>query len=155
MGPERRLRIGYLSGARIVHRGYVAEVFDAKEQGRTAISPWPGLRSMTMTLGRPYALMNYGRALESAGRSAEAIEALREAVALTSDPIIGRLALQNLIYIFGRLGRFEDALDQVGELRTDLGQPDRRRHRRRPAPDLHGRRHVRPGPPGPGAAAGT
>ena len=68
-------------------------------------------------VGRPYALMNYGRALESAGRSGEAIDALRQAAASAEDPITQRLAVKNLIYILGRLGRFDESLAQVDELR--------------------------------------
>ena len=62
--------------------------------------------------------MNYGRALESAGRSPEAIATLRDAVSRAGDPITQRLAIKNLIYIFGRLGRFEEALETVNELRA-------------------------------------
>ena len=61
--------------------------------------------------------MNYGRALESAGRSIEAIDALRQAAATAEDPITQRLAVKNLIYILGRLGRFDESLAQVEELR--------------------------------------
>ena len=61
--------------------------------------------------------MNYGRALESAGRSVEAIETLRQAAASAEDPITQRLAVKNLIYILGRLGRFDESLAQVDELR--------------------------------------
>jgi tetratricopeptide (TPR) repeat protein len=68
-------------------------------------------------LSRAYALMNYGRALESAGRSVEAIDSLREAAGEAQDPITHRLAVKNLIYILGRLGRFPEALAQVEELR--------------------------------------
>jgi tetratricopeptide (TPR) repeat protein len=68
-------------------------------------------------LSRAYALMNYGRALESAGHSVEAIEALREASTTSEDPITERLAVKNLIYILGRLNRFDEALAEVEVLR--------------------------------------
>ena len=149
--PERRLRIGYLSGTRIIHRGYAAEVFEAKNKAEPQSRPGRGRASMTMTLSPAYALMNYGRALESAGRSAEAIEALREAVGHDRRPDHRRLAVKNLIYIFGRLDRFDEALDQRRGPAAHLGQPDRRRHRRRPAADLHGRRRGRASPCWPGS----
>jgi GT2 family glycosyltransferase len=114
--PGRRLRIGYLTGTRIIHRGYAAEVFDSKNKAERNL----GMAQAALDddeLSRPYALMNYGRALESAGRSIEAIDILREAAAGAEDPITQRLAVKNLIYILGRLGRFDESLAQVDELR--------------------------------------
>jgi GT2 family glycosyltransferase/tetratricopeptide (TPR) repeat protein len=114
--PGRQLKIGYLSGFRIIHRGYVAEVFGAKNKAERNLA----LARASLDdgdLNHAYALMNYGRALESAGQSAEAVETLQEAAQLTSDPIIQRLAVSNLVYILGRLGRFDEALVQVDELR--------------------------------------
>jgi len=114
--PHRRLRIGYLSGARIIHRGYAAEVFEAKNKAERNL----GIARAALDdheLSRTYALMNYGRALESAGHSVEAIEALREASTTSEDPITERLAVKNLIYILGRLNRFDEALAEVEVLR--------------------------------------
>jgi tetratricopeptide (TPR) repeat protein len=115
--PGRRLRIGYLSGTRIIHHGYAAEVFESKNKAeRNLALAAAGLDDED--LSPAYALMNYGRALESAGRSDEAIDALREAIAMSGDPITRRLAVKNLIYIFGRLDRFEEALAAVDDLRV-------------------------------------
>jgi GT2 family glycosyltransferase len=115
--PGRRLRIGYLSGTRIIHHGYAAEVFESKNKAeRNLALAAAGLDDED--LSPAYALMNYGRALESAGRSDEAIDALREAIAMSGDPITRRLAVKNLIYIFGRLARFDEALAAVDDLRV-------------------------------------
>jgi len=117
---SRRLSIGYLTGARIIHRGYAAEVFDSKNKAvRNLEIAQAALNDDE--LSRPYALMNYGRALESAGRSVEAIDTLLEAAAGAEDPITHRLAVKNLIYILGRLGRFDESLAQVDELRRISG----------------------------------
>ena len=61
--------------------------------------------------------MNLGRALESAGRSEEAVVRLSEAAASATDLITRRLAVTNLAYILGRNGRFDEALSRVAELR--------------------------------------
>ena len=114
--PGRRLRIGYLTGARIIHRGYAAEVFETRHKAERNLAIAQAALDDD-ELSRPYALMNYGRALESAGRSIEAIETLRQAAATADDPITQRLAVKNLIYILGRLGRFDESLVQVDELR--------------------------------------
>jgi GT2 family glycosyltransferase/glycosyltransferase involved in cell wall biosynthesis len=114
--PGRRLRIGYLSGARIIHRGYAAEVFETRHKAARNLAIAEAALDDD-ELSRPYALMNYGRALESAGRSIDAIATLREAAASAEDPITQRLAVKNLIYILGRLGRFDESLAQVDELR--------------------------------------
>ncbi len=114
--PSRRLRIGYLTGARIIHRGYAAEVFDTRHKAERNLAIAQAALDDD-ELSRPYALMNYGRALESAGRSIEAIDTLRQAATTAEDPITQRLAVKNLIYILGRLGRFDESLVQVDELR--------------------------------------
>jgi GT2 family glycosyltransferase len=114
--PGRRLRIGYLTGARIIHRGYAAEVFESRHKAERNLAIAEAALEDD-ELSRPYALMNYGRALESAGRSVEAIDVLRQAAASAEDPITRRLAIKNLIYILGRLGRFDESLAQVDELR--------------------------------------
>lgn len=113
---SRNLRIGYLSGTRIIHCGYSAEVFEAKKKTERNLA----LAKAAIgddDVDRGYAIMNYGRALESAGYSIEAVEALTEAASITEDPITHRLALKNLIYILARLKRFDEALVQVVELR--------------------------------------
>ena len=114
--PARPLRVGYLSGVRIIHYGYVSEVFESRNKAERNLA----LAKTALEDGevsRPYALMNYGRALETAGCAEDAVEALLEAASITEDQITKRLARNNLIYILGRLGRFEDALEQVEELR--------------------------------------
>ena len=107
--PSRRLRTAYLSGARLIHHGYIAEVFDDRnkadrnlELARAALED--------EEVDRSYALMNLGRALESAGQSEEAVGRLSEAADSAADTITRRLAVTNLVYILGRIGRFEEAL---------------------------------------------
>lgn len=114
--PNRALRTGYLSGTRIIHHGYMAEVFDSKNKAERNLA----LAQSAVDdndLSKPYALMNYGRALEAAGRSNEAVETLLEAASISDSPITQRLAVVNLIYILGRLKRIDEALVQVEELR--------------------------------------
>lgn len=115
--PARRLRIGYASGARLLHYGYAADVFDTRGKAERNLK----LARAALDdddLSHAYALMNFGRALESAGRSDEAVEALREATATSGDPITRRLALRNLINILTRRSRFDEALQCVLELRA-------------------------------------
>ena len=114
--PSRRLRTAYLSGARLIHHGYIAEVFDDRnkadrnlELARAALED--------KEVDRSYALMNLGRALESAGQSEEAVGRLSEAADSAADRITRRLAVSNLVYILGRMGRFEEALVRLKELR--------------------------------------
>ncbi len=114
--PRRPLRTDCLSGARILHHGYEAGIFEARHKSER------NLRLAEAALGDDrqapsYALMNYGRALESAGRSDEAVEQLSRAAEMSPDPITRRLAVSNLAYILGRMGRYDEALDQVAVLR--------------------------------------
>lgn len=115
--PERVLNISYLSGARVIHYGYVSEVFESKHKAeRNLLLAKAALEDEGQS--KAYGLMNYGRALESAGRSEESVETLKEAAAISDDPITHRLALKNLIHILARLGRFDEALEQVEQLRS-------------------------------------
>lgn len=114
--PTRHLRTAYLSGARLIHHGYIAEIFDNRnkadrnlELARAALDDGE--------VGRSYALMNLGRALESAGHGEEAVAPLSEAADSAADTITRRLAVSNLVYILGRIGRFEEALSRLKELR--------------------------------------
>jgi GT2 family glycosyltransferase/tetratricopeptide (TPR) repeat protein len=115
-GPDRPLVVGYLSGARLLHRGYVAEAFESKNKAE---------RNLTIAraalddedVSRAYSLMNYGRTLELGGESEAAIEALSEAIEISEDPVTSRLALRNLITILARHRRFDDALERLTELR--------------------------------------
>jgi GT2 family glycosyltransferase len=113
---SRHLSIGYLSGARLIHHGYAAEVFESKNKAERNLA----LAEASLDdegQSPAYAMMNYGRALESAGRSSEAVDTLREALKTVEDPSTHRLAVKNLIHILGRLERYDEALEEVEELR--------------------------------------
>jgi GT2 family glycosyltransferase len=114
--PDRPLRISYLGGARLIHYGYVAEVFKAKNKVERNLALAKAALDDT-DISRVYSLMNYGRALEAAGRSEEAVEILKETVALPSEPITQRMVFKILIDILTRLGRFEEGLLHVEALR--------------------------------------
>ena len=114
--PERPLRTAYLSGARLIHHGYIAELFDDRNKAERNLD----LARAALDddgVDPSYGLMNLGRALESAGCSEEAVERLSEAAASATDLITRRLAVSNLVYILGRLGRFDEALSRLSELR--------------------------------------
>jgi GT2 family glycosyltransferase/tetratricopeptide (TPR) repeat protein len=114
--PERGLRTGYLSAARIIHRGYVAEVFDARGKAERNLK----LAKASLEdegISKPYALMNYGRALASAGKAEEAIEALRESVTIADGPTAHRMGLMNLVYTLASVERYDEAFEAIAELR--------------------------------------
>lgn len=114
--PSRHLRVGYMSGCRIIHHGYSADVFESRNKAQRNLA----LARAAVEDGdvsRPYALMNLGRALESVGESGEAVTTLTEAAGISDDPIVKRLAIKNLIYILSRQGRFEESLAEVVHLR--------------------------------------
>ena len=82
--PARHLRTAYLSGARLIHHGYIAEVFDNRNKADRNLE----LARAALDDGevdRSYALMNLGRALESAGHSEEAVARLSEAADSAAD----------------------------------------------------------------------
>lgn len=114
--PFRPLIVGYLSGTRILHRGYLAEAFESKNKAERNLTIARAALDDT-DVSKAYALMNYGRTLELAGESEEAIDALTEAIDISEDPVTTRLALRNLIQILCRKQRFDEALEKVLELR--------------------------------------
>ncbi|HEY1762658.1 MAG TPA: hypothetical protein VGG17_08715, partial [Acidimicrobiales bacterium] len=113
---SRRLTVGYLSGARIIHHGYAADIFDGRNKAERNLLLAEAALDDT-DLDPAYALMNYGRALESSGRSDDAVDALSKAVSMEADPTTKRLAMKNLVFILGRLGRFDEALEHIEDLR--------------------------------------
>ena len=113
---EKTMEISYLSGGRILHYGYVAEIYSGKNKAERNLE----LAKEALEdkeLSRPYTLMNYGRALESAGKSEEAVDALSEAIEITGDSIVKRLAIRNLISILGNMKRYAEALERIELLR--------------------------------------
>ena len=114
--PPRELRIGHLTGARIIHHGYDPAVFAHRNKvERNLAMSEAALGDEGLSQG--YALMNYGRALEMAGRSEDAAEALERSVDLADNVVTRRLALKVLIPILTRLRRDEDVRRRIDELR--------------------------------------
>lgn len=110
------LNFGYVSGLRIIHYGYRRDVFDAKgKAARNVALAESALEDPD--IDPAYALMNYGRSLGLVGRLEEAAAALTESVELETVPPTKRLALKNLIHTLGALGRYDEALERVNELR--------------------------------------
>lgn len=114
--PDRELRRIYLSDARIVHRGYLAQVMKSKNKAQRNLEI--SKAALDSDEGnRPYAMLNYGRSLVMAGRGEEAVEVLREASSYSKFGFFSRTALSTLISVLTDLGRYDEALEQVVELR--------------------------------------
>jgi glycosyltransferase involved in cell wall biosynthesis len=111
------LSVAFLSGGRILHYGYMSEVFVSKKKTERNLE----LAKLALEdgeLSHDYALMNYGRALQSAGKNEEAIEVLNQAIEETSDNITKRLATRNLIAVLDRQQRFAELEEKIKFLRT-------------------------------------
>ncbi|MHB1087760.1 MAG: glycosyltransferase [Acidimicrobiales bacterium] len=114
--PERDLRREYWSEARIVHRGYLAQVMKSKNKAQ---------RNLTIAkaaldedeANRPYATLNYGRSLVMAGHLEEAVDVLREAATYSTLGPFSRTVLTVLVALLTDLGRYDEALEEVLELR--------------------------------------
>ena len=114
--PTRSLRTAYLSGARLIHHGYIAEIFDNRnkadrnlELARAALDDGEVGRSYALDEPRPGA----GVRRAQRGGGGTSLRGCR----LCADTITRRLAVSNLVYILGRIGRFEEALSRLKELR--------------------------------------
>ena len=114
--PTRELRRVYLSDARIVHRGYLAQVMKSKNKAE---------RNLTISraalneddANKPYATLNYGRSLVMAGRTDEAVEVLREATSYSEGGFFSRTVFTTLVTLLTDLERYDEALEAVVELR--------------------------------------
>ncbi|HLI15980.1 MAG TPA: glycosyltransferase [Acidimicrobiales bacterium] len=110
---------GMASEVRILHRGYTAasqldrrKVERNLKIARRALDEQGGDGA-----ARAIALVNYGRTLSASTRADEAIAPLEEAAACTDNPTIRRQALQTLVRVQVGLGRLDEALATVDELR--------------------------------------
>jgi len=115
-GTDRALKTGYLSGARIIHRGYLPEVFAEKNKAERNIATAKAALN-DGEAGHAYAMLNYARSLTLGNRTAEAEETLRETAAISSDPYVRRSIASTLITILEHQERYDEALEQILELR--------------------------------------
>ena len=117
----RPLRLGHLVGSHLLHRGYIPEVFDARNKAQRnldlALAAVEDATSSGSERNRAYALTNYGRSLVAAGRSAEAVSFLLEAITLSDEPFTQRVAMKNVVGALSDLERFDEALFQVDQFR--------------------------------------
>lgn len=114
--PERDLRRVYWSEARIVHRGYLAQVMKSKNKAQRNLKIAKAALDEDEA-NRPYATLNYGRSLVMAGQLDEAVDVLREASTYSSQGYFSRTVLTVLITLLTDLGRYDEALEEVRELR--------------------------------------
>ena len=114
--PDRTFSCSFLAAVRLLHHGYAADVFAGRNKAERNLE----LARAAMEDGdtaHPYATMNYGRALVTAGRTEEAVDYLRAAVDVTDDVIIQRLAVVNLVAILIKLERYDEALAEIARMR--------------------------------------
>ncbi len=115
-GSARDLRRVYWSEARIIHRGYLAQVMKSKNKAQRNLKIAKAALDEDEA-NRPYATLNYGRSLVMAGQLEEAVDVLREASTYSSQGYFSRTVLTVLITLLTDLGRYDEALDEVLELR--------------------------------------
>ena len=127
--PSREQTTGQLLGAKLVHLGYLAEVFAARDKGeRNLAMAKAALDDEEDEHYRASALLNYCRALETLGRGAEAIDGLLEVEQDHALASARRSAVSTLIRVYLDEGRFDDAHAAVDRLRAMSDSPQ--------APDL-------------------
>lgn len=114
--PGRDLRRVYWSEARIVHRGYLAQVMKSKNKAQRNLEIAKAALD-TDEANKPYATLNYGRSLVMAGHMEEAVGVLREAATYSTHGYFSRTVLTVLITLLTDLGRYDEALEEVLELR--------------------------------------
>ncbi len=114
--PERDLRRLYWSEARIIHRGYLAQVMKSKNKAQRNLEIAKAALDEDEA-NRPYATLNYGRSLVMAGHLDEAVGVLREAATYSSHGYFSRTVLTVLSTLLTDLGRYDEALEEILELR--------------------------------------
>lgn len=122
--PARPQGTGQLLGAKLIHLGYLTEVFQARDKGeRNLALAKAALDDEESDHYRMSALLNYCRALDSVGRGVEGIEGLLQVERDHPLDSAKRTALTTLLRTLINEKRFAEAHDAVDRLRAISDNP--------------------------------
>ncbi|HUZ10067.1 MAG TPA: glycosyltransferase [Acidimicrobiales bacterium] len=106
-----------LERARIHHTGYTSQAMAQRSKAERNLRVAEAEVERADGWERGFSLTSLGRSYMTAGRPEEALQTCRRGAAETQNPITRRLALRTVVEALVALGRPEDALDALDELR--------------------------------------
>ncbi|MGC8463035.1 MAG: glycosyltransferase [Acidimicrobiales bacterium] len=104
--------------ARIHHTGYTNQAMAQREKAARNLRVAEAEVERSDGWERGFSLTSLGRSYMTAGRAEEALEYCRRGAAETANPITRRLALRTVVDALAALGRTDEALEAIGDLRA-------------------------------------
>ena len=104
--------------ARIHHTGYTNQAMAQREKAARNLRVAETEVERADGWERGFSLTSLGRSYMTAGRAEEALDACRRGAAETANPITRRLALRTVVDALAALGRTDEALEAIAELRA-------------------------------------
>jgi len=117
-GDHRGINQATLTCARIHHTGYLDEVMRRRNKTERNLRVAQAEVEAADGWERGFSLTSLGRSYLTAGRFEEAVDSCRQALDHTDNPITRRLALRSGAEALTYLGRLDEALDWVAQLRA-------------------------------------
>jgi GT2 family glycosyltransferase/tetratricopeptide (TPR) repeat protein len=118
-GSHRPVDNAALEVARIHHTGYTTEAMVSRGKAERNLRVAEAEVERADGWDKGFSLTSLGRSYMTAGKPEEALDACRRGVALTGNLITRRLALRTIVDALMALGRFDDALEALEELRAE------------------------------------
>ncbi len=104
--------------ARIHHTGYTNQAMARREKAARNLRVAEAEVERADGWERGFSLTSLGRSYMTAGRAEEALEYCRRGAAETANPITRRLALRTVVDALAALGRTDEALEAIDDLRA-------------------------------------
>ncbi len=114
---HRPVATASLDLARIHHTGYTNQAMAQREKAERNLRVAEAEVERSDGWERGFSLTSLGRSYMTAGRAEEALDACRRGAAETANPITRRLALRTVVDALVALGRTDEALEAIVELR--------------------------------------
>ncbi|HEY7946182.1 MAG TPA: glycosyltransferase, partial [Acidimicrobiales bacterium] len=122
-GDHRGIQQAPLEAARILHTGYLDEVMHSRKKSERNLRVAQAEVEQADGWEKGFSLTSLGRSYLTAGRFSEAFENCRLALDHTDNAITRRLATRTGAEALTHLGRFDEALEWTGTLRTISSSP--------------------------------
>jgi GT2 family glycosyltransferase/tetratricopeptide (TPR) repeat protein len=122
-GDHRGIQQVALEGARIRHTGYLDEAMRSRNKTERNLRVAQAEVAQADGWEKGFSLTSLGRAYLTAGRFEEAFQHCREGLEHSDNPITRRLATRTAAEALIHLGRYDEALEWIEELREISSSP--------------------------------
>ena len=116
-GTHRPVTTMALDLARIHHTGYTAEAMSSRGKAERNLRVAEAEVELDEGWDKGFSLTSLGRSYMTAGQPEEALDCCRRGAAATTNMITRRLAFRTIVDALAALGRFDEALEALEDLR--------------------------------------